>query len=135
MTVDSVLNNILEKIFPMTNYKNLEVWKKSMQLVKTIYLLVKSYPKEELNNLTSQTKRAAVSVPCNIAEGVGRNHKKETIQFLHIARGSLYELETLLNIGVMLNMIDENKFMEISVQSDECQKILNGLITYFENKN
>jgi four helix bundle protein len=56
----------------MTSYKKLEAWKKSMQLVKDIYLLVKGYPKEELYALTSQTKRAATSVPCNIAEGIGR---------------------------------------------------------------
>ncbi len=82
----------------MTNYKNLEAWKKAMQLVKKIYLLIKKYPKEELFALTSQTKRAAVSIPANIAEGIGRNFKKDTIQFLHIARGSLYELDTLLNV-------------------------------------
>ncbi|WP_114791390.1 four helix bundle protein [Niabella yanshanensis] len=58
----------------MTNYKNLEVWKKSMELVREIYLLTKTYPKEELYALTSQTKRAAVSVPANIAEGSGRNY-------------------------------------------------------------
>jgi len=105
-----------------------------MQLVKEIYLLVKSYPKEELYALTSQTKRAVTSVPCNIAEGVGRNYKKDTIQFLHIARGSLYELETLLNIAVMLEVIAEKQFLEISVLSDECMKILNGLISYFEKQ-
>jgi four helix bundle protein len=124
----------LGKTLPMTNYKTLEAWKKSMQLVKAVYLLVKSYPKEELYVLTSQTKRAVVSVPCNIAEGVGRNYKRDTIQFLHVARGSLYELETLLNAAVMLEMINENKFLEVSILSDECQKILNGLITYFEKE-
>jgi len=57
----------------MTNYKNLEAWKKSMQLVKAIYLLLQSYPKEELYTLTSQTKRAAISIPWNVTEGIGRN--------------------------------------------------------------
>lgn len=60
----------------MTNYKNLQIWKKSMELVREIYLLTKTYPKEELYALTSQTKRAAVSVPANIAEGSGRNYKR-----------------------------------------------------------
>ena len=77
----------------MTNYKKLEAWKKSMELVKEIYEITRSFPREELYALTSQIKRAAVSVPCNIAEGSGRNYKKDTIQFLHIARGSLYEVE------------------------------------------
>jgi four helix bundle protein len=78
-----------------------------MQLVKEVYLLTKNYPKEELFALTSQTKRAAVSVPSNIAEGMGRQYKKDTIHFLHIARGSIYELETHLNIALMVNIIEK----------------------------
>ena len=76
----------------MATYQNLDVWKKSMELVKDIYDTVKFYPREEQYALTSQTKRAAISIPANIAEGIGRNYKKDTIQFLHISRGSLYEL-------------------------------------------
>lgn len=78
----------------MTGYKNLEVWKKSMQLVKEVYTITVVFPKQEAYGLTSQTRRAAVSVPANIAEGCGRLFKKDTRQFLHVARGSLYELET-----------------------------------------
>jgi len=118
----------------MTNYKNLEAWKKSMELVKDIYLLVKKYPKEELYGLTSQTRRAAVSVPSNIAEGVGRNYDKDTIQFLHTSRGSMYELETLLNIAVMVEIISEKQFEELTPKVDECLRILNGLIGYYESK-
>ncbi|MGI8636856.1 MAG: four helix bundle protein [Segetibacter sp.] len=80
---------------------------KAMLLIKEVYVLCKHYPKEELFALTSQTKRAAVSIAANIAEGVGKNYKKDTIQFLHIARGSLYEVETLLNIAVMVEIIPE----------------------------
>ena len=123
----------------MTNYKNLEAWKKSMELVREVYILTKKYPKEELYALkeelyalTSQTKRAAISVPANIAEGSGRNYKKDTIQFLHISRGSLYELETLLNIAVMIDIISEEQFEPFVSKLDECLKILNGLITYYE---
>ena len=83
-----------------------------MQLVKEVYLLTKKFPKDELYALTSQTKRAAVSVP-NIAEGLGRQYKKDTLQFLHISRGSLYELETLLNIAVMVEIITEEEFNKI----------------------
>jgi four helix bundle protein len=89
----------------MTNYKKLEAWKKAMLLIKAVYIATKQYPKEEIFALTSQTKRAAVSIAANIAEGAGRNYKKDTIQFLHIARGSLYEVETLLNIAVMVDIM------------------------------
>ena len=89
----------------MTNYKKLDVWIISMEMVKEIYQLTKSYPKEEMYGLTSQTKRAAVSIPSNIAEGLGRNHKRDTIQFLHISRGSAYEVETLLSVALMINII------------------------------
>lgn len=119
----------------MTNYKNLEAWKKAMEMVKAVYMLTKTFPKEELYALTSQTKRAAISVPSNIAEGIGRNYKKDTIQFLHISRGSLYELETLLNIAVMVEIIGEQQFDLFAAMIDESVKILNGLINYYERSN
>jgi len=119
----------------MSNYKKLDAWQQSMQLVKEIYVLTKTFPKEETYALTSQTKRAAVSVSCNIAEGTGRNYKKDTIQFLHISRGSLYELETLLNIAVMLELISTDSFNKISPLIDKCLQLLNGLIRYYEKSN
>ncbi len=75
-------------------YTELEAWKESRKLVQEIYKITKNYPKEEVYALTSQIRRSAVSVPSNIAEGCGRRTSADTIQFLHIARGSLYELET-----------------------------------------
>lgn len=119
----------------MSNYKKLDAWKESMLLVKEVYILTRSFPKEELYALTSQTKRAAVSVPCNIAEGSGRNYKKDTVQFLHIARGSLYELETLLNIAVMMGIISEEKFVSLSPSIDKCLQLINGLIRYYEKSD
>ena len=114
----------------MTNYKNLDAWKVSMQLVKEVYLLTKKFPKEELYALTSQMKRAAVSVPSNIAEGLGRQYKKDTIQFLHISRGSLYELETLLNIAVMVEIIKQEEFDNIIPSLEKSLQVLNGFINY-----
>jgi four helix bundle protein len=73
-------------------------------------------------------------VPCNIAEGVGRNHRKDTIQFLHISRGFLYEVETLLNIAVMVEIIPAEIFNEVSKNIDECLRVLNGLITWYEKE-
>ena len=114
----------------MRNYQTLDVWKKGMELVKEIYLVTKSYPKEELFALTSQTKRSSTSIPANIAEGMGRRYKKDTIHFLHIARGSIYELETHLNIALMINIVEENCFNQIMNLIDEVAKLLNGLINY-----
>jgi four helix bundle protein len=119
----------------MTNYQNLDVWKRSMELVKSVYKLLKIYPKEELYALTQQTKRAAVSIPSNIAEGIGRNYKKDTIQFLHIARGSLYELETLLLVALSLEYIDSSNTDFYIKQIQECLRLLNGLIAYFEKSD
>ncbi len=115
----------------MTNYKNLEAWKKSMLLVKEIYLLTKSFPKEEIYALTSQIKRAAISVPANISEGIGRNYKKETVQFLHISTGSLYEVETFLQIAIDVKILEEIKIKSIFDLVEECIKILNGFIAYY----
>lgn len=116
----------------MTSYKSLAAWQKAMLFVKEIYTITKKYPKEELFALTSQTKRAAVSVPSNIAEGCGRRTKKDTIQFLYISRGSLYELETHLNIALMVEIINEEVFINVTPLIDECLRILNGLINRYE---
>ena len=116
----------------MAAYKNLEAWKHSMQLVKEIYILTKMFPKEEMYALSSQLKRAAVSVPSNIAEGCGRNYKKDTIQFLHIARGSLYETETQVEIARMNNFIKDSELDSLTVIITTCMKTLNGLISYYE---
>ena len=116
----------------MRNYQTLDVWKKSIELVRDVYLLTKSYPKEELFALTSQTKRASVSIPSNIAEGMGRQYKKDTIHFLHIARGSIYELETHLNIALMANIIEEQNFKTIMDMVNEVTKLLSGLLNYMQ---
>src|SRR4051812_7059617 len=94
----------------MSSYKDLDAWKNAMLLVKEIYANTAKYPREELFGLTSQTKRAAVSVPCNVAEGIGRQYKKDTLQFLYISRGSLYEVETLLNVAIMIKILSDEEF-------------------------
>ncbi len=114
----------------MRNYQNLEVWKVSMLLVKEVYLLTKFFPKEELFALTSQIKRASVSVSANIAEGLGRQYKKDTLQFLHISRGSLYELETLINVAVMVEIVNAEQFEKLLKMIDETARLLSGFITY-----
>ena len=116
----------------MRNYQKLDAWKSSMQLVKSVYLLTKTYPKDELFALTSQTKRAAVSIPSNVAEGMGRQYKKDTLQFLFIARGSAYELETVLDIAVMCGIINDSDLVNIRPLLDDTFKLLNGLINYMK---
>ena len=118
----------------MTNYKTLDAWKLAMELVKEVYVIIKNYPPDEKYSLADQTKRAVVSIPCNIAEGMGRNHKKDTIQFLHISRGSGYEVETLLTVAVMTSIIDEESYSRISEKIERNIKMINGLINYLEQK-
>jgi four helix bundle protein len=113
-------------------YRDLDVWKKVRALVKEVYLITKGFPKDEIYGLVSQMRRCAVSIPSNIAEGYGRQFKKETIQFLHIARGSLFELETQFFIAADLSFINENELEKRILQLDDCKRLLNGLIKYFE---
>jgi four helix bundle protein len=116
----------------MSNYKTLDAWKISMELVKDIYKLTSKYPKEELLGLTSQIKRASVSIPANIAEGIGRQYKKDTIQFLHISRGSLHELETLLLISESVGIITQETMQNSVLLIEKTMQILNGLINYYQ---
>jgi four helix bundle protein len=118
----------------MTNYKKLEVWTLSMEIVKEIYSLTEFYPDKERFGLISQTNRAAVSIPCNIAEGMGRNHKKDTIQFLHVSRGSAYEVETLLSVAKMINMIDDQTYSQINKKLESNIRLINGFINYLEKQ-
>ena len=118
----------------MSNYKTLDAWKVSMELVKEIYLLTKQFPKEELYGLTSQIRRSAVSIPTNIAEGLGRQYKKDTLQFFYVSRGSIYELETLINIGLMANIISENDFQKLLPPIERALKLLYGLIKSYETR-
>ncbi len=116
----------------MSNYKQLDAWKISINLVTEVYKVLKLYPKEELYSLTSQTKRAPISVPANIAEGLGRQYKKDTLQFLHIARGSLYELETHLILAINIEILKKENFDSIMIIWEKSIQLLNGLINYYE---
>jgi four helix bundle protein len=106
------------------NHKDLEVWKKSMDLVSNIYKITESFPNKELYGLTNQIRRAAVSVPSNIAEGAARSSKKEFIQFLYIALGSLSELETQIIIANRLEYL--NNLDTLLEDLKFVQKLING---------
>jgi len=94
------------------SFKDLIVWQKSYELVLEIYKMTGSFPKSEIYGLSQQMRRAAVSIPSNIAEGYGRKHKTEYNQFLSIAYGSLLELETQFLLAMGLNYISKNQTIE-----------------------
>ena len=116
----------------MKSYRDLIVWQKSMVLVTMIYKLTVKLPDDEKFGLISQIKRSAISVPSNIAEGYGRNYRKDYSRFLQIARGSLNESQTQLEIAVNLSFIEAEDLKEIQELSIEVEKMLNSLIKKLE---
>jgi four helix bundle protein len=112
----------------MKTHKDLDVWKKAIEFVISIYKITKSFPKEELYGLVSQIRRSAVSIPSNIAEGAARNHDKEFLQFLYIALASSSELETQLIIANNLGFMDDAISKEIIDELNIISKMLQGLI-------
>ncbi len=108
-------------------HKDLEVWKQSISFVTDIYKLTGNFPKEEIYGITSQIRRAAVSIPSNIAEGAGRNHDKEYLQFLSIALGSTSELETQIIISNNINYINTEQMNTILDKLNNIRKMIVGL--------
>ena len=112
----------------MRNYKNIKAFQIADDLVVEIYKLTKDFPKDETYGLISQLRRAVVSVPTNIAEGVSRQHKKDYLHFLYVARASLAETEYLLYLANKLGYVADNIFNRIAIQKEEVAKTLFGLI-------
>jgi len=110
----------------MESFRELIVWQRGIQLVSSIYERTKGFPKEEIFGLTLQMRRCAISVPSNIAEGYGRHHTNEYIRFLQIARGSLNELITQLEIAERLGYLQD--IGDILKDCDDIGKMLNVLI-------
>lgn len=108
------------------NFKELKVWQKSRIFVKNLFLLTKQFPKDERFELVSQMRRAAISIPSNIAEGSGRNSNKDFRRFLNIAISSAYELETQIIISFDLGYISEEEFNSRSNDIHEIQKMIFG---------
>jgi len=113
------------------DYTDLEVWQESRKLANAIYSLTKVFPKDEQFGLTNQIRRSAVSVSSNIAEGCGRQTSKDTINFLHISRGSLYELETQCFIALDQQYITKDQFKNVFNNIQVCKRLLNGFINYY----
>ena len=112
----------------MNTHENLKVWKESIDFVKDIYEMTRGFPDSERYGLISQLRRAAVSVPTNIAEGAARRSRKEYLQFLHVSRGSLSEIDTLLCISERLNLLDKPAFQVQHSKAQTLGKMLTGLI-------
>ena len=115
-------------------YRKLKVYHQAMELVTSIYRLSVEFPSHEKNGLTNQLRRAAISVPSNIAEGMGRFSIKERIHFLEIANGSLMEMMCQLEVALQLGYINQSKFDEQELLISETAKMLIGLRNSLENK-
>ncbi len=114
-------------------YQDLELWQRSMDLVVECYEATKRFPDREAFGLTSQLQRAAVSVPANVAEGHGRQHRTEFVQHLSIAYGSLAEVETHIQIAQRLTYLSTSDAGKLLDRTGEVGRLLNGLLRYLRS--
>ncbi len=114
-------------------HEDLDVWKKGIDIVTEIYKITAAFPPEEIYGITNQIRRAAVSIPSNIAEGCARFSNKETLKFISVAVGSVTELQTQFIIAQNLDYISDNS--EILNKLEEIKKMLIGLSKYLKDKN
>ncbi|HKQ99968.1 MAG TPA: four helix bundle protein [Pyrinomonadaceae bacterium] len=119
---------------PLKSYTELIAWQKAMDLVQKVYETVRAFPKEEIYGLTSQLKRAAISIPSNIAEGQGRKSTREFLHHLSIAYGSLMEVETQILIAIRLEYLGQQDAELIAAQTAEVGRLINGLSNALTNK-
>ena len=115
-------------------YYDLEVWKVSMDLAQKIYELTAAFPKEELFGICSQMRRAAVSIPSNIAEGSARQSAKDNVRFLKIAAGSLAELETQVVLAQRIGFLSSENAELLKELLSRCGRLLGGLATYTQRR-
>ena len=112
-------------------HKNLDVWNRAMDLAAEVYSLTGQFPKDEVFGLVSQARRAAVSIPRNIAEGAARNSRKEYIQFLYVALGSVAELETQLLLAARLKLAPNTDVLD---RVERVGQLLLGLLRFLKRK-
>ena len=117
------------------SFEKLEVWQKSRLLVKEIYLITKKFPEDEKFGLTSQVRRAMISVSCNIAEGTSRWSDKEKVRFIEIAYGSLMEVVNCLILAHDLEYLSKDKILDLRSNIDIIASKLNGLKKSFDKKS
>jgi len=117
------------------HFRDLLVWQKAMGLARDVYTVSAGFPKSEVFGLSSQMRRAAVSVPSNIAEGHGRLSDKSLRVFLAQARGSLYELETQLQLAAYLKYVNADRTEALNLECDEVARMINGLLSAIERSS
>ena len=111
-------------------HKKLDVWNAAMDLTIEVYRITEKFPNEERFSLTSQVHRSALSIPSNIAEGAARHTRKEFINYLHMAQGSLSELDTQLELAKRLGYLPQDKWTTLDSQLDRIDKMISGLIRH-----
>ncbi|WP_289662341.1 four helix bundle protein [Flavobacterium panacagri] len=119
----------------MSHFRKILVWQKSMSLVTKIYKATRTFPKEEMFGLTSQIRRSSVSIPSNIAEGSGRETTKDFLRFLYISLGSIFEMQTQLEIAKNIIYINEEEFNLLYEDSREIERMLASLIRKLKDSN
>lgn len=123
-----------DKVIEERIHRNLDVWKRSLQLAKSIYETTQNFPNNEQYGIVAQMRRAAMSIASNIAEGAARNSKKEFLQFLNVAQGSASELDTQVELAKELGYIDHNTYQSIMTEITVISKQLYGLAKTVKNK-
>jgi four helix bundle protein len=116
------------------DFRDLIAWQVARVLVKGIYVITRAFPREELYGLTQQLRRAAISVPSNIAEGYGRGTRKDYYRFLQMARGSLYEVQTQLILAEDLGYVEPGSVEPLVGDLNRCSRLLHGLIKSLERE-
>ena len=116
------------------HYRDLEVWQLAMDLAQECYRVTKAFPREELFGMTSQIRRAAASIPANIAEGQGRHHTKEFLNHLSTARGSLLELETHLILSQRVDLLPQKALGDLLQTTDRISRMMSGLRRSLEKR-
>ena len=112
----------------MKTFRDLLIWQNSIELVTKIYQETKQFPEDEKYGLVTQLRRSAVSIPSNIAEGYGRNSKREFSRYLHIAMGSLFEVQTQIEIAQNLKYLKEETFLALFESSREIERMMSSFI-------
>ena len=115
--------------------EKLQVWQSAMDLAETVYKITDKFPKTEIFGITDQMRRAAVTIPSNIAEGKGRDSTKDFVRFLNIAKGSLYELQTQCILANKIGYLDQENYRSITKKCETLEHRLSALIKYLKHAN